>query len=516
MIFGAVGDYLLQILNQNNYLCVVMREFSERVARRILKIPMAVVVLPFATGIFFAEAVALPMWLSLLFCVTSLVGAIALSKWWQNCAVLMMIFAIGSLLHGLSYRGDIPYNKPLSLILKIETSSAYRKGYTSAEARVEACEDNSVTGHRVILWGDSLTRFSAGDQLRLTATLRPFKSKYESYARLLHHRRFVGSVAVGSRSNYDYIPTERESLHDWAVGRLRSVIAQSEARATLLAMTTGEKSELSGELRQGYSASGASHLLAVSGLHIGIVFMLVNLLLLPLVLLRYGNILRSVLAIVLVWLYVWLCGFSPSAVRAAMMFSMLQFSLSSLREYASVNILAGTAFVMLAFDTHLLFDISFQLSFIAVAGIVLWGVPLCRLCHTRFAILNLLIDSLVISVVSTLATMPLVANAFAIISPIGMVIAPVVITIAYMVVVLGVMTIAIPPLAPVAELAAQLQNRVVEWAAAIPSAHFDVALSDGKMWCVYGVFVVATIPVWLFLVKGDEVGDKKKAKLSED
>lgn len=477
--------------------------------------PMAMVVAPFAAGIFFADAVTIPLWLALLACVVTLVGVISLSKWWQNVAVLAMIFAIGSLLHGLSYRGEIPYNKPLSLLLKVESSSAERKGYTSAEARVEACEDGAVTGRRVVLWGDSLTRFRAGDHLHLTTTIRPFKAKQESYAHLMHHRGFIGSVSVGRNSNYEYIPAERESLHDWAVGRLQRAVGEGDARATLLAMTIGERGEISNELRQNYSTSGASHLLAVSGLHIGIVFMLINIMLLPLLLLRYGNALRSVLAVALIWLYVWLCGLSPSAVRAAIMFSLLQFSLSSLRDYASVNILAGTAFVMLAFDTHLLFDISFQLSFVAVASIVLWGVPLYRLCHTRFAALNALTGTLLVGVASTLATMPLVANIFSVAAPIGILINPVVIALAYVVVVVGIVTLATPLVAPVAEFAAQLQNRVVEWAAMLPYGHFEVAISDGVMWCIYAVFAVITIPIWLFVVKDEHDRETQKTRFTE-
>jgi competence protein ComEC len=235
----------------------------------------------------------------------------------------------------------------------------------------------------------------------------------------------------------------------------------------------------------------------VSGLHIGIAFMLINILLLPLVLLRYGNLLRSVLAIALIWLYVWLCGMSPSAVRAAIMFSFLQFSLSSLREYASINILAGTAFVMLALDSHLLFDISFQLSFIAVAGIVLWGMQLYRICTTRFKIVNIIVGVILVGIASTLATMPLVANAFSTVSLVGILINPVVILLANIVVLSGILALALPFTAPLAEFAAEWQNRIVEWAASLPYGHFDITISDAAMWGIYALFATITLSLWL-------------------
>ena len=469
----------------------------EKFTQLISKIPMAVVVAPFAMGIFFADMVAIPLWLSLLACVVSLVGVIALAKWWQNLAVVTMIFAVGALLHSLSYRDEPTHDKPVEMLLKVESSSVERNGYTSGEAEIEASADNSLSRCRVVLWGDSLTKFKAGDRLHLTTTVRPFKADHKRYAQLMQHRGFIGSISISHNTHYDYLPAERETLHDQAVTRLQGAMSEGDARAVVLAMTTGERGEISPELRQNYSASGASHLLAVSGLHIGIAFMLINFLLLPMVLLRYGNVWRSVVAIVMIWLYVWLCGVSPSAVRAAIMFSLLQFSLSSLREYASVNILAGTAFVMLAFNSHLLFDISFQLSFIAVAGIVVWAVPLYRLCATRFKVVNSLIGVMFVGIASTLATMPLVSETFSIVSLVGILINPAVILLANIVVLAGVVAIALPFMAIIAEYAAMCQNWIVEWAASLPYGHFEFAMPEWAMWVVYGVFAGVTLLAWV-------------------
>lgn len=464
---------------------------------RMAKIPMAMVVAPFALGIFFADMIQLPLWLLFVACVVSLIGVIALSSWWQNIALVALIFSVGTLLHSISYREEVKYGKPIEMVLEVETTSVVRKGYTSAEAQISESAEWSLIDRRVVIWGDSLTKLRAGDRLHLTTPIRPFRAEREPYARLMYHRGFIGSISVNHRATYEYLPAERVTLHDWAVERLREALPESDARAVVLAMTTGERCEISSELRDNYSASGASHLLAVSGLHIGIAFMLINFLLLPLVLLRYGNVLRLVLSVSLIWLYVWLCGMSPSAVRAAIMFSLLQFSLSSLREYTSLNILAGTAFVMLAFDTHLLFDISFQLSFIAVAGILLWAMPIYRMCITRFKMINAIVGIMLVGIASTLATMPLVANTFGVISLVGILINPVVILLANVVVLSGVMAIILPFVAPLAGYATLLQNRVIEWAAALPYGHFDIIISEGAMWSAYLLFGVITILFFL-------------------
>ena len=473
-----------------------MRGEAEKLTNRIAKIPMAMALIPFALGIFFVDGYEIPLWLMILACTVSLIGATLLRKWWQTLALFFLFCSTGALLHTTSFRGKIPYNKPLEMELKVERSSVERNGYTSAEAVIEGCEEASLAKCKVALWGDSLTHFQAGDRLRLTTKIRPFRAEREQYARLMHHRGFVGSVSINYNADYEYTPNEGRTLHDWAVERLQSSIGEGDGRAVVLAMTTGERSEIGDNLRQNYSSSGASHLLAVSGLHIGIAFMLINLLLLPLILLPYGNLWRSIVAIAMIWLYVWLCGMSPSAVRAAIMFSMLQFALSSLREYVSINILAGTAFVMLAFDSHLLFDISFQLSFIAVAAIIVWAMPMYRLCATRFKAVNLLLGVLFVGIASTLATMPLVAKSFATISLVGILINLIVLLLANIVVLTGVLALAIPSLGIVAEQAAEWQNSVVEWAAALPYGHFDATIPEWVMWVSYALYAVATIIFW--------------------
>jgi len=152
--------------------------------------------------------------------------------------------------------------------------------------------------------------------------------------------------------------------------------------------------------------------------------------------------------------------------------------------------------VMLAFNSHLLFDISFQLSFIAVAGIILWAMPLYRVCATRFKFLNSIIGIMLVGIASTLATMPLVANTFSTVSLVGILINPAVILLANIVVLAGVVAIALPFTAIIAEYAALWQNQIVEWAASLPYGHFIMTIPEWAMWLIYGVFLVVTLLLW--------------------
>ena len=475
---------------------------AEILKREIAKIPMAVGVIPFAMGIFFGDRLTLPLWLLLTGAIVALVGAVVLTKWLRGVAIFCSLFFAGTLLHSLSYRGEVRYNTPVEMTLKIVNSSTSRGGYTSAEATIEESQEVTLERRKVVVWGDSLIHLNAGDRLHLTTPIFPFRAERERYARLMHHRGFVGAVSVNHRAVYEYLPTQRKTLHDRAVARLQGAMEEGDGRAVVLAMTTGERGEISSALREKYSSSGTSHLLAVSGLHIGIAFLLINLLLLPLVLFHYGNVVRSFAAVALIWLYVWLCGFSPSAVRAAIMFSALQLSFASLRNYSSINILASTAFLMLVFDSHLLFDISFQLSFIAVAAILLWAIPLIRVCRTRNRFVDTLVSVILVGAASTIATIPLVSSTFSIVSIVGILINPLVILLANATLLSGILTFAIPRLGAIAVWCAEWQNRAVEWAASLPYGHFSITLPEWAVWLAYAV--MATVTTLFFLFRGEK------------
>ena len=113
-----------------------MRFTSGKISESIAKMPMAVVVIPFAIGIFFANRVLCPFWLLLALGIASLIGAIALERVWRNLALFTLVFTLGATIQSASHREDIPYNQPLEMALHIERTSVLRGGYTSTEARI--------------------------------------------------------------------------------------------------------------------------------------------------------------------------------------------------------------------------------------------------------------------------------------------------------------------------------------------------------------------------------------------
>ena len=150
--------------------------------------------------------------------------------------------------------------------------------------------------------------------------------------------------------------------------------------AVAVAMALGDKSRITNDLRDIYSISGASHVLALSGLHLGIIYMLFSVLLGV----RRRSVLREVLIILGIWSYALFTGLSPSVVRASLMITVYSFVGLVGRDRMSLNALSFTAIVMLLSNPLCLYDVGFQMSFLAVMAILIFYKPLYALVPAAF------------------------------------------------------------------------------------------------------------------------------------
>lgn len=183
-----------------------------------------------------------------------------------------------------------------------------------------------------------------------------------------------------------------------------------EVRSVLSALTIGDKSELTREIKETYSSVGASHVLALSGLHIGIFYMILSTLLPAWRSRRAYTILREILIISVIWGFAFVAGLSPSIVRAAILFTLFSLGRCARRDDSSLNALAFAAIAIIIFSPRSLFDVSFQLSFAAVLSIILLLPPLrCLLaCDSRGKAYNYAADLLSVSFVAQLGTLPII------------------------------------------------------------------------------------------------------------
>ena len=157
----------------------------------------------------------------------------------------------------------------------------------------------------------------------------------------------------------------------------------SETYSVLAALTLGDKHSLSDEVRAIYTDAGVAHALALSGLHVGVIYAMIAFLMRGLVCRRSMRWLRELSIIVILWLFALLVGLSASVVRAVSMCTLYIIARWVSGESSSINILSLAAMIMLLVNPLYLFDVGFQLSFMAMA-VILWIEPhLEELFHRR-------------------------------------------------------------------------------------------------------------------------------------
>ena len=166
------------------------------------------------------------------------------------------------------------------------------------------------------------------------------------------------------------------------VDRYRSLGFEEDDLSLLSALTIGEKRDFPQELKESYAAAGASHVLALSGLHLGILYLLLTMLLPLRGRSLWKVLLRESVIVVALWAFAYIAGLSASVMRSAILFSLMSLGRCLRQDSSSVSSLAFAAIAMLLFSPHLLFDVSFQLSFSAVLAILLLTPHLQRLLKT--------------------------------------------------------------------------------------------------------------------------------------
>ena len=177
--------------------------------------------------------------------------------------------------------------------------------------------------------------------------------------------------------------------------------------AVLRAITLGNKRALPDRTRDHFAGAGAMHILAVSGLHVGIIWYALTLLIRFPVHLRFFRILKPVLVIGVLWFYAAITGFSASVTRSVFMFSLLTLARVTGRDSQVLNTLFLSAMVLLWLDPDRIHEPGFQLSYAAVTGIVTLHPFLTRRLRPRSRLLRWAVDLVGVSVAAQLATFPL-------------------------------------------------------------------------------------------------------------
>ncbi|MDR1092134.1 MAG: competence protein ComEC family protein [Prevotella sp.] len=255
-----------------------------------------------------------------------------------------------------------------------------------------------------------------GDEFLFQAKIQPFRNMGNpddfDYVRYMYNQGFSGSAYVTSDS-WKTTGKISSSLKYKAL-RCRQQIMDfykslgfNETEYTILsALTLGYQDELTEELKQGFRTTGTVHVLSVSGLHVGIIYMMMSFLL---GFIRKGSKyyrLKPVIIIILLWSYAFITGLPPSVLRAGGMLTVFCMAEISGKKSYSMHALFIAAFFMLLISPFSLFDIGFQLSFISVLAILYLHPKVLPLLKTKNKYAKYIWQMFTLSLVAQLATFP--------------------------------------------------------------------------------------------------------------
>lgn len=282
------------------------------------------------------------------------------------------------------------------------------------------------------------------------------------------------------------------SVQSALTARLERSGVSPRTLALCSALVVGRKDGLKRETRQAYNRAGAGHLLALSGMHLGIIYGLMYLAFIRLV--RFSKWRWHALPLVLLalWGYTLVAGMPVSLVRAALMLSLM--TAFSLMEYDTdpLHPLALAAIIVLLISPRALLSVSFQLSFTAVFFILALWKPL----SDKFQGANWAVRLLMVSCIASFGTMPLVAYYFHQVSLVGPLFSLILIPLTTVIIYLTIAAMVLPvaPLGALLNCAEAIQNKVVGLAGSIPGGVLtDVYPGKLSVALVYGVMLVAIV-----------------------
>lgn len=280
--------------------------------------------------------------------------------------------------------------------------------------------------------------------------------------------------------------------------RLETAGLSDDRYAVVAAMALGDRSALTKELKETYSKTGASHVLALSGLHLGIIYALLSMLVVG----RRWQMITQVATVLSIWAFVFLTGMSASVVRSAIMLTVYALLALGHRQKMSVNTLAFTAIVMLLVTPKALFDVGFQMSFMAVFSILLFVPLFYRPFSAEYLMTHRAVSWLwgmvAVSVAAQIGVAPLIAYYFGRFSCYFLLTNFIVIPAATLILYLALGTLLIPSLGVVLASMVGLLNTTLLYIATIPGATIEgLHPSVGLTVAIYGVLLAAYYLLWL-------------------
>ncbi|MXV52218.1 DUF4131 domain-containing protein [Pedobacter sp. HMF7647] len=334
------------------------------------------------------------------------------------CAQILTSYSEG--LHAPNYFSK---RKTSALLIRVNSEPNVKEGITRFTADVlEGFEGNSsfaLSGKILIaVKTDSAKTFEYGDELLTVSRFSPVEPPYnpnefdyKNYLanQQLYYQAFFtqNEVKLVRQHQGNKLVEVAINLRKKLVVKYARYIHDADALSVASTLILGYRNDLSREVLDSYSKTGTMHVLSVSGMHVAIVFAVLMFLLRFMDKSQTLRIFRAILIVMSIWFYSIITGFSPSVCRAALMLSFLVIGKSINRKANSYNIIASSAFILLLYNPFYLVDVGFQLSYLAVLGLIYFYPKIQHLIYLKNWFLNEIWKAIALSFAAQLATFPL-------------------------------------------------------------------------------------------------------------
>ncbi|MWB95782.1 DUF4131 domain-containing protein [Flavobacterium sp. GA093] len=311
------------------------------------------------------------------------------------------------------------FQKPQFITLTLREklkSNEYNERYTALVKKV----NNNVYSGKIILniqKDSTQKKVIIGNTIRLKTILIPHNSPKNpnqfDYGKYLTDKQIYAQI-YAEKAEIEINKTIQKDiwyytalLHNRIIQNLEKKHFSPTEMNVALALILGQRQEISNEIIRDYQYSGATHILSVSGLHVGFIMAFIMFVLKPVPNNRKGSLLKLITILSSLITFAILSGLSPSVLRSVVMFSFLAIGNHLLRSKNSFHTLFVSMFLILLFEPYFLFDVGFQLSYLALF-FILWLQPLLKKIWTpKNWVLTNLWNALTVSFAAQIGTLPL-------------------------------------------------------------------------------------------------------------